>query len=84
MISTVLREAYLLVWFEASKNIPDRKKADIIQVLRTGAFSFIFGFIIWNLDNIFCDSWTRVKMAVGWPIAFLMEGKNTSLGLPVA
>jgi Ceramidase len=78
MISTVVREAYLLRWSEASKTIPDKKKSTIIQVLRTGAFGFIFGFIIWNLDNIFCDSLTRVKLAVGWPIAFLLEGKNAS------
>jgi len=35
---------------------------------------FLFGFFIWNLDNIFCGSWTRVKQAVGWPGAFFMEG----------
>jgi dihydroceramidase len=76
MVATVLREAYLLVWFEASKTIPDKKKATIINVLRTGSFMFLFGFAIWNLDNIFCDSWTRVKLAVGWPVAFFMEGKS--------
>ncbi|KAI0253240.1 ceramidase [Lactifluus subvellereus] len=74
MVATVFREGYLLTWFEASKTIPDKKKAVITEVLRTGAFLFLFGFIIWNLDNIFCDSWTRVKLAVGWPAAFFMEG----------
>ena len=75
MLSTVLCEAYLLVWSEASRTIPDKKKAAIIEVLRTGAFMFLFGFFIWNLDNIFCDPWTRIKQAVGWPMAFLLEGR---------
>jgi dihydroceramidase len=78
MVATLFREGYLLTWFEASKTIPDKKKAVITEVLRTGAFLFLFGFIIWNLDNIFCDSWTRVKLAVGWPAAFFMEGRFAS------
>jgi len=74
MISTVLREGYLLGWSDASRTIPDKKKAVIIEVLGTGAFFFLLGFFIWNLDNIFCSSWTQVKRAVGWPLAFFMEG----------
>ncbi|KAI0281231.1 ceramidase [Russula aff. rugulosa BPL654] len=71
MVGTFLREAYLL---KASRTIPDKKKAAIVEVLRTGVFTFLFGFFVWNLDNIFCDPWTRIKRAVGWPTAFLMEG----------
>jgi dihydroceramidase len=78
MVATLLREAYLLFWFEASKTIPDKKKATIIELLRSGTLMFLFGFIIWNLDNIFCDSWTRVKLVVGWPVAFFMEGRSAS------
>jgi dihydroceramidase len=78
MVAMPLREAYLLFWFEASKTIPDKKKTIIIELLRSGALMFLFGFIIWNLDNIFCDSWTRVKRGVGWPIAFFMEGRSAS------
>lgn len=72
MLGTFLREAYLL---KASRTIPDKKKAAIVEVLRTGVFTFLFGFFVWNLDNIFCDPWTRIKRAVGWPTAFLMEGR---------
>jgi dihydroceramidase len=75
MVSTLLREAYLLIWSEASRTIPDKKKAAIVEVLRTGVFTFLFGFFVWNLDNIFCDPWTRIKRSVGWPAAFLMEGR---------
>lgn len=74
MVATLLREAYLLIWSKASRTIPDKKKAAIVEVLRTGVLTFLFGFFVWNLDNIFCDPWTRIKRSVGWPAAFLMEG----------
>jgi dihydroceramidase len=75
MVATLLREAYLLIWSEASRTIPDKKKAVIVEVLRTGLLSFLFGFFVWNLDNIFCAPWTRMKRSVGWPAAFFMEGR---------
>ena len=81
MVAAVVREAHLLFWSKASQTIPDKKKATIIQVLRTGAFTFLFGFFVWNLDNIFCNSWTRIKHAVGWPIAFFMEGESVISGV---
>jgi len=74
MIATFLREVYLLAWSDASRTIPDKKKAVIVETLRTGLFLFLLGFFVWNLDNIFCGSWTQVKRAVGWPLAFFMEG----------
>jgi len=77
MIGTVVREAHLLCWSEASRTIPDKKKKAIIQVLRTGAITFLFGFFVWNLDNIFCNPWTRIKQAVGWPTAFFLEGRSS-------
>ena len=75
MVATATREAQLLFWSEASRTIPDKKKATIVQVLRTGGCAFLFGFFIWNLDNILCRPWTPIKHAVGWPTAFFMEGK---------
>jgi dihydroceramidase len=39
-----------------------------------GAWLFVFGFVVWNLDNIFCTALTRQKVAIGWPSAFLLEG----------
>ena len=75
MVALAVREAQLLFWSEASRTIPDKKKTTIVQVLRTGGCTFLFGFFIWNLDNIFCRHWTPIKRAVGWPMAFFMEGK---------
>jgi len=74
MIGTLIREAHLLYWSEASRTIPDKKKATIVQVLKTGAITFLFGFFVWNLDNIFCNPWTRIKHTIGWPMAFFLEG----------
>lgn len=81
MFTSLSREAYLLIWSEASRTIPDKKKATIVKVLRTGLSFFLFGFFIWNLDNIFCDPWTRIKQAVGWPAAFFMEGRFAKRGV---
>lgn len=80
MLASFSRETYLLGWSEASRTIPDKKKAAIVEVLRTGFFMFLFGFFVWNLDNIFCDPWTRMKQAVGWPTAFFMEGMFVKCG----
>lgn len=80
MLASLSRETYLLTWSEASRTIPDKKKATIVEILKTGLFMFLFGFFIWNLDNIFCDFWTRIKQAVGWPAAFFMEGKLWNVG----
>jgi dihydroceramidase len=75
MLAMLLREFYLLKWSDASRTIPDKKKAVVVDALRTGLLLFLFGFFVWNLDNIFCGSWSQVKRAVGWPIAFFMEGE---------
>lgn len=75
MIAMLFRQIYLLTWSDASRTIPDKKKAVIVGALKTGLLLFLFGFLVWNLDNIFCGSWTQVKQAVGWPIAFFMEGE---------
>jgi len=51
---------------------------DVISRLRKtfwfGCGTFISGFVIWNLDNIFCASITSWKQFIGWPAAFLLEG----------
>ncbi|GAA94406.1 uncharacterized protein L969DRAFT_25706 [Mixia osmundae IAM 14324] len=40
-----------------------------------GSASFVAGFVIWNMDNLLCDSLTDVKHAVGQPVSgILLEG----------
>jgi hypothetical protein len=62
-----------LKWSSAHR-IPDRTKSAIGALFTKGAALFALGFIIWNLDNIFCNNLTRWKAALGWPVAFLLEG----------
>jgi dihydroceramidase len=40
----------------------------------TGVAIFALGFVIWNIDNIFCSTLTGWKFTIGWPVAFLLEG----------
>ncbi|KAF8514763.1 ceramidase-domain-containing protein [Gautieria morchelliformis] len=46
----------------------------IIKIFWTGSLSFIVGFIIWNLDNAYCDTLKVWKAGMGWPAAFVLEG----------
>lgn len=46
---------------------PIRCDADINPVI------FISGFLLWNLDNIFCHSLTSAKRYIGMPWSFMLE-----------
>jgi dihydroceramidase len=74
MLSTAARVYYLLRLSDASKQIPDPVRLLISALFVRGLGLFALGFFIWNLDNIFCTTLTRQKVAIGWPIAFLLEG----------
>lgn len=76
MFTNAFRTVYLLKWSEFASRIPQEKKAAITRVFTSGAGIFIFGFLVWNLDNIFCNTITRWKHAIGWPIAFVLEGHS--------
>ncbi|KAF8971698.1 ceramidase [Flammula alnicola] len=76
VISTALRITYILQHTDAAHRIPDKKKLAIANFFTTGAILFALGFGVWNLDNIFCHTLTRWKVAVGWPVAFLLEGHS--------
>ncbi|KIY49071.1 alkaline phytoceramidase [Fistulina hepatica ATCC 64428] len=56
--------------------IPADLRRTITRLFASGAALFAFGFLIWNLDNVFCPTLTRYKQAVGWPGAFLLEGHS--------
>jgi dihydroceramidase len=74
MLSTAVRVQYLLRRLEASKRVPNTVRALIGTLFTKGLGLFALGFFVWNLDNIFCTALTRQKVAIGWPIAFLLEG----------
>ncbi|THG97975.1 hypothetical protein EW026_g4126 [Hermanssonia centrifuga] len=76
MFTNVFRTSYILRFSEAAKTIPDQCRTTIAWLFGTGAVTFAFGFLIWNLDNIFCSKVTQWKHQVGWPAAFLLEGHS--------
>jgi dihydroceramidase len=71
VLITAVRIRHLL---RRSNRIPKEVKSSIATTFATGTGLFALGFFIWNLDNIFCTALTRQKVAIGWPIAFLLEG----------
>ncbi|KAM0756387.1 alkaline phytoceramidase [Meredithblackwellia eburnea MCA 4105] len=72
-ISTTARAAYLLLSqspFSADEN---KRHHDTRKVLWQGVGSFLFGFFIWNLDNLLCVTTTKLKEWVGLPLSLLFE-----------
>ncbi|RDB29029.1 Alkaline ceramidase 3 [Hypsizygus marmoreus] len=76
VLTTAGRITYLLKWSEHASRVPDNTKSIIGRLFCSGAAIFALGFLIWNLDNIFCDTLTRWKVSIGWPRAFLLEGHS--------
>lgn len=76
MFITTFRTAYLLRNGEFSKRLPQAQRSTITRLFSSGAATFAFGFLIWNMDNVFCSKITRWKHTVGWPAAFLLEGHS--------
>lgn len=75
MFFTVLRTVYLMR-SDVSKNVPPAAKMKMSKMYKIGLLTFLTGFAVWNLDNIYCSALTEWKHAVGWPVAFLLEGHS--------
>ena len=54
--------------------LPKAMLKEIKTIFRVGCATFSAGFVIWNLDNLFCSCISRWKDAITWPLAFLLEG----------
>jgi len=61
---------------DLSKSVPHAARKKMGKIYQTGLVTFLAGFAIWNLDNIYCSTLTEWKNAVGWPTAFLLEGSG--------
>lgn len=84
MVSAALRTMYL-IHSDIMKNVPPVVKKRIGKIYQTGFLIFLAGFAIWNVDNIYCNTLTEWKKAIGWPTAFLLEGAGCSLvSLPIS
>ncbi|KAG7099656.1 hypothetical protein E1B28_001482 [Marasmius oreades] len=70
------RMVYLTQWSPYSSRIPSDKFVDTRRFYVQSAVIWALAFLIWNLDNVFCDRITGWKIALGWPIAFLLEGHS--------
>jgi dihydroceramidase len=76
VLFTALRIRHLLKTRAAS--IPTSLKRDIPAFICTGFGLSSLAFVIWFLDNIFCDTLTAWRIFIGWPAAFLLEGNTFS------
>lgn len=75
MVTTAVRTVYVLHYMpDCNTRIPPSVHSRVTSLFGYGAATFILGFIVWNLDNIFCNTVTEWKQYVGWPVAFLLEG----------
>ena len=61
---------------DISRNVPPVVKGKMSKIYQTGLLTFLTGFAIWNVDNIYCGTLTEWKRAIGWPLAFLLEGPH--------
>lgn len=78
MVCTAVRTLYLFR-SDISKDVPPVVKNKMGKIYQTGLLTFLAGFAIWNVDNIYCSTLTEWKKSVGWPIAFLLEGASPLL-----
>jgi hypothetical protein len=79
LIACTIRGSFLLHWSDRSSQMPPKLKVELRRLMTTGSTMFLSGWVIWNLDNELCEGLTRYKIAIGWPLAFLLEGKVLSL-----
>ena len=66
---------YILQISDAIPRMLQDARSAIIHLFYRGVALFTIACLTWNLDNIFCDTLTQWKVAVGWPAAFLLEGE---------
>ncbi|KAI0756269.1 alkaline phytoceramidase [Daedaleopsis nitida] len=76
LFTSISRTIHLLRNGEIAKRLPETQRSSITRLFSSGATTFAVGFLVWNLDNIFCSSITQWKQSIGWPAAFLLEGHS--------
>lgn len=72
VISNYLFIRQLRVATAADSGVDRHTKA--VKTLRKGALTFVVGFIIWNIDNFFCDALRKGRNVLG-PLGFILEGQ---------
>lgn len=51
-----------------------QNKKEAIRYQLAGTLTFLAGFLIWNVDNVFCDQISELKESLGMPRSFMLEG----------
>nr|ODN91694.1 dihydroceramidase [Cryptococcus depauperatus CBS 7841] len=69
LITAILRTGALLL--ELPKGYPARETTG--RLLVRGVTIFALGFVIWNIDNVFCEQLKSIRSFVG-PLGVLVEG----------
>ena len=77
ILAVVARTTYMFQRSDRVMAIPTKTKDSIVNCFNAGLAMFLFGFFVWNVDNIFCQTLTRWKILIGWPAAFFLEGMST-------
>lgn len=52
-------------------NLEVRK--EVTKLVTWGGVTFVTGFILWNIDNIYCPQLTKFKRKIGMPWSFIFE-----------
>ncbi|KAK7063955.1 ceramidase-domain-containing protein [Favolaschia claudopus] len=73
LFTIAFRIYYLLTRSRLGTSIPANKRREIGTLFAFGAAQFLFAFLLWNIDNIFCKPLTRWKAALGNPHFVLLE-----------
>jgi len=68
------RAAYIVHIAPEKTYREQRNKADAKRYILTGSAIFLLGFLIWNIDNLFCDGISQLKESLGAPWSFVLEG----------
>ncbi|KAL5519469.1 YDC1 [Sanghuangporus vaninii] len=76
MVINTARGTWLLRSSKTSSKLGPIEKKTTLHLFAYGAWIFLLGFAIWNIDNVFCDALSRLKASIGWPGAFLLEGHS--------
>jgi dihydroceramidase len=70
----VLNTMWAMIATGSSQSVVCTSWQSIADPFEKGLSVFLGGFLIWNLDNVFCSQVRQLRHAVGLPWAVLLEG----------
>ncbi|KNE90023.1 hypothetical protein PSTG_16539 [Puccinia striiformis f. sp. tritici PST-78] len=68
------RSAYLALSAPGGTYQEQKNRTDGIRYTFGGTIIFLAGFLIWNIDNVYCDQISQLKEYLGAPWSFILEG----------